>query len=257
MKEAIEEILYHFDVFVGGSKWHLLGYLICLVICIFIEKENRKQILIPFILSVLVVFNPIMYQLIGTKFLSGVYWRFFWIFPTGVVVAVASVFLISHLKKKWQKAILLCGLLIAIAWCGNPLLSDGNYEKAENAYEIPQSVIDVCDVILEDADGERVKAIVPNEMLIPLRQYTSQIGLFYGRNVTGFISDANYYQMLAFEIMSSSEPDVYNLTLMARGSEIDYIVFNNNFHLLPEDMEQYGYEFFNSMDGYDIYKISE
>lgn len=255
MQQSMKDILYNFNAFIGVGKWHAIAYIVALCICVFVGKKYRQQICLPAFLCALFVFNPFIYQTIGTRFMSGVYWRWFWIFPTGITFSLITINVIFYFRKKFIRIIVLFGVLFCIVKSGDFIFNNENYTLKQNEYKISQSVIDVCDTILQDAEQEKTKIIVPNEMLTSVRQYTSNIGLYYGRNVNGFITDAGVYEKWAYENMSANKPDMENLTLIAKGNDVKYIVFNSAFHELPEDMEQYGYTFFASVDGYDIYKM--
>jgi hypothetical protein len=255
----MQGILYNFKAFTGTDYGHMILFLVCMCICIFLSKKKEcyKFISVIFGISLLVLFNPLFYNLIGERFLSGVYWRLFWILPMGLVVAAVFTELTGLVKISIFKYLLAAALMLLAAVSGKLVLSRDNYSFPENPYQISSAVAAVCDTILEDSDARQTKAVVPYEMLTEVRQYTSRIGLLYGRNVDGYITQMTPEEEWAYCIMSESNVDVETLRLLALGKNVEYVVFNDSFHQYPEDMGQYGYQFVESLDGYSIFKISE
>ena len=80
MQQSMKDILYNFNAFIGVGKWHAIAYIVALCICVFVGKKYRQQICLPAFLCALFVFNPFIYQTIGTRFMSGVYWSGFGFF---------------------------------------------------------------------------------------------------------------------------------------------------------------------------------
>jgi hypothetical protein len=255
----MQGILYNFKAFTGTDYGHMILFGAGMCICIFLSKKNEsyKFISVIFGISLLVLFNPLFYNLVGERFLSGVYWRLFWILPMGLVVAAAFTELTGLAKMRMFKYMLAAALVLLTAVSGKLVLSRDNYSFPENAYQISSTVVAICDTILEDNDAQQTKAVMPYELLTEVRQYTSKIGLLYGRNVDGYITQITLEEEWAYRMMSESDVELETLRLLALGKNVEYVVFNDSFHQYPEDMGQYGYQFVESLDGYSIFKISE
>jgi hypothetical protein len=144
------------------------------------------------------------------------------------------------------------GLIVAT---GKPVISRDNFDWAQNEYQLGAGTIAVCDRILEDTDNQMTKAIVPYELLTEVRQYTSRIGLMYGRNVDGYISDADGYDLWAYDIMSSGDVDFESLRTIALYKDVAYIVFNSDVNRVSEDIRIDGYDYVATVDQYIIYKV--
>ena len=79
----------------------------------------------------------------------------------------------------------------------------------------------VCQIILEDGDPSAVKkAVVPEEMVSYVRQYTAQIELVFGRR-----GNLGKRAQRVYEEMTSPDPDLEALTVNARKLSVDYLVY--------------------------------
>lgn len=230
--------------FIGGRSGilHWLLYVAALVCCFFLGKSERKKMVWPSLAVLFFFFNPFFYKYIGTKFLSGIYWRLLWMLPISFVIAYALIKLVYRIPKN---AVRIGAVIVACAciiFTGTPVFSNVTYREKENAYEIPNAAITISDFIVGRSDEWKTTMIVPNELLCSIRQYSASACLLYGRNAGGFISDIGEDEMRVYEEMSKEKPDVAVITEVARQKNCGYIVFNTSFHQIPEDLSAYGYE---------------
>lgn len=230
--------------FIGGRSGllHWLLYIAALVFCFFWGKEERKRLFWPSVLVLLFFFNPIFYAAVGTRFLSGVYWRLLWMLPVSFVIA----YVLTQLIGKVQKNLLRIGALVLACACiavtGEREFSRTTYSEKENAYEIPNAAVEISDFVMEGLMDWKETIIVPNELLCYIRQYSASVGLLYGRNIGGFISEIEPEAASVYDEMSKEEPDVALITEVGKKKDCRYIVFNTSFHRIPEDLSGYGYE---------------
>lgn len=255
MKNALDDMLYNFDIFIGPLKGHLILYIICVFLIGLSKKKYFSQIFFPMLLFIGITLNPIIYKIIGERFLSGVYWRVFWLFPIALTIAIVASEMISAQNKCWKKIFLMVAMAGIIIYTGEPVISRANYDFPKNEYQLADSTIQVCDAILADTNGRMTRAIVPYELLTQVRQYTSYIGLLYGRNVDGFISDIDGHELWAYDIMSSEEVDLDSLRIIALYKEVEYIVFDSTINMVSEDISVDGYKYIATVDQYIIYKV--
>ena len=91
-----------FVKFTGGRAGlvHLLLFAAALVCCFFLGKEERHRLFWPSVLVGIFFFNPVFYKYVGTRFLSGVYWRLLWMLPWTFVIAYAVVRMAYRLGKQ-------------------------------------------------------------------------------------------------------------------------------------------------------------
>ncbi len=212
-------------------------FCVALIICFFLGKDRRKKLFTVSVLGCVVIINPVVYKLVGTRFLSGVYWRLFWALPIVIVVAVVLTEFTGKVKKEWLRVIAVGVLCLVIAVTGKSVINRGTYTLAENDYQIPQEAIDVSDVVLEASGGNHTTIIVPDELVCYIRQYTGKIALAYGRNIWGFINNAVDWQYELYDLMNAEQIDYAALRDTAYAYDCRYIVFNAEQRELPENME--------------------
>ena len=187
-------------------------------------------------------FNPVFYKYVGTRFLSGVYWRLLWMLPWTFVIAYAVVRMAYRLGKQALRIVVVAVACVCIFVTGKPVLSAETYGERSNVYELPQAAVEIADLVQSRLVDWQETLIVPNELLCSVRQYSAAACLLYGRNAEGFISNIGEEEQQVYEEMSSEHPDVARVTEIAKNKNCRYIVFNTSFHQIPEDLTEYGYE---------------
>lgn len=249
----------NFKNFIGGRAGilHWVFFCAALLYCMFAGKKERRLLGWPAIFVLFFFFNPFFYRYVGTKFLSGVYWRLMWMVPVAFITSYALVDVIYRFRK--QALRILVGLLavLCIIVTGERIYHSGTFTKAENLYKIPQAAIDVGDVMAGAGIDWKVRAVVPNELLCYIRQYRCDIGLFYGRNAGGFISEIGEDEKRVYDEMCKEEPDIEVVTGLCRKNEVIFLCFNTKTQRVPKDLEDYGYLYYKEVGVYDIYILED
>ena len=73
-----------------------------------------------------------------------------------------------------------------------------------------------ADILAGAGVSWKVRSVVPNELLCYIRQYRCDIGLFYGRNVGGFISGIGDDEVAMYQQMCQEKPDMTVVTDIAK-----------------------------------------
>ena len=196
----------------------------------------------PFIIFLL-FFNPLFYRLFNATVGTEIYFRICWTMPITIVIAYTIVHICDSFfhKKKLFPAIVALILFIS----GTPVYTSSLYTPAENAYHVPQFVVDICDAI--EIEGREVMAAFPDEFLLYVRQYSPLVCMPYGREAyTGYYNELNLMVM-------SDEINAEQLSALSKASQCHYIILKEGKTFLG-DMTDYGYELFDTLHGYEIYK---
>lgn len=246
--------------FIGGRGGlaHWVLFILALFCCFFMGKEIRQKIFFPAVLVLLFFFNPLFYAVVGTRFLSGVYWRLLWMLPISFVIAYVLTQMAYKIKRKVLRVVAVVIACACIVVTGERIFTSGTYSEKENDYELPQATIEICEYVKEHLQDWKETMIVPNELLCYIRQYSSAASLFYGRNAGGFITNIEEDEAAVYAEMSKETPDLKTITDIGKRRGCRYIIFNTSFHQIPEDMTEYGYEkVYVVEDIYVIYRILE
>ena len=244
--------------FIGGKGGlvHWILYCFALLYCLFRTKRTRKIMAFPSVLILIFFFNPFFYKYIGIRFLQGIYWRLMWMVPIIFVIAYALTDSVYRIENKFLRPILILLACICIICTGKRIFSTETYKEKENDYKISQAAIEISDLIQSNLNDWKETIIVPNELLCDVRQYSCSVGLLYGRNAAGFISEIGENETRVYEEMSKENPDINLITNIGRINNCRYIVFNKEYHRIPEDLRSYGYEKITIIRGkYIVYRL--
>lgn len=241
---------------ISGSGMLTALYVCALVFLFFQEKETYKRILLVYLPAfwIGILFLPITYKIIAEVIDSELYYRFFWMLPMTLVIAYALV-QAYHLYQGAYKKLAAVGMVAVLALCGDFVYNNWRYSTAENEYHVPQSIVDICDLI--HAEGREVMAVFPTDMLQYVRQYDSTIVMPYGRNV--LVPDWKINHPLC-DVMEEEALDGKVLGETAAIYNCVYIVVEENREVtgdLSGDLALSGYELKAEMHGYHIYYNDE
>ena len=215
--------------------------------------ETRKHIRIMFLyvplLLLLVFFNPLVSNVISDLADGEIYYRILWLLPVTPVIAFGTVQFCGKLAgyRKYVGIIVAIGLYMM---SGSLIYRNPYFQKAENAYHVPQSVVDICDAI--EVPGREVMAVFPGELLQYVRQYSNVVCMPYGRDIV--VSKWTVQNDL-YDLMEQETIDATQLASLAREEACVYIILPEEKTLVGEMQEQ-EFEEFARMDGYVIYKDS-
>ena len=153
----------------------------------------------------------------------------------------------------WQRVALVVTLAVVVL-SGSLVYTNQYMSRAENLYHIPQSVIDVCDVIIP-AEGEaRVRAVFPSEMVHFVRQYSTKILMPYGREM--IVTQWDYYNEVyeAYEIPEVIDAEV--LLDATRKTNCRYIILAND-RKIDKNLTTLGLKLIKTIEKYNIYEDPE
>lgn len=172
-----------------GTGLIVLWFLVSLLYLWLTEKRKYIRVMflyVPLVL-LLVFFNPLVAKIVSQMADGEIYYRILWLLPVTPVIAFGTVQLCGKLAgRKRYVGITLAIVLFTIS--GSLIYRNPNFQKAENAYHVPQSVVDICDTI--EVPGREVMAAFPGELLQYVRQYSNVICMplrpgHYGEQVDG------------------------------------------------------------------------
>ena len=177
----------------GGTGFLLLLYVIALGYLLIREKNKYVRSIFVYA-PMLLIFGflfPVSRKLYVAVLNEGnTYYRVLWLLPVSITLAYTGCFVIYRLGKRFEKNarwISYAGALVGVAvimLAGKYVYNSPHISKAENAYHLPQEVIDICDTI-EANEGEISYnyATFPGDLVYYVRQYRTDIGLSYGRDM--------------------------------------------------------------------------
>lgn len=231
-----------------GTGLITVFFLIMVVYLFFVEKDCAKRVLFLYmpVVFLILYFNPLFCRIVYGFIGDEIYYRILWLVPVTLVLAYGVVCLYRSFQGKIQYVFLLFSV-VCIMLSGSLIYRNVNFNKAENVYHIPQTVVEICDAI--EVEGREVMAVFPKEMLQYVRQYSPYVCMPYGREVT--IDRWGFYTDLQL-VMEAEVLVVEKMAELAKEKNCHYIIIKSDKQILG-DMKEYDYEMFDQIDGYDIY----
>lgn len=243
---------------------YFMLYLAALVFVALKGTKREKQIFLPGAVLLLTVYNPVLPVLLDKIFdVNSEYYRFFWIAPVIVLVPYIAVKLIFLSQDKKQTAVVSVLLAAVFLLSGNFLYKNG-YVPATNIYKMPDEMIQISELIHEDAAVEYPKAFLEYEYNMQMRQYDPKMLLTIDREdylyavsnpyTEEMLQDEEHpqYRLLAALIRYQSvETDAFLAALDETNTE--YIVLSKN-NLMVPFLEAAGLTALNCTNDHIIFK---
>ncbi len=236
----------------SGNATFMLMFVLSLVYLWVFEKDRIKKsvlVVLSVIMLVLFVFPLFSYIFMDKFGEEGTYYRFLWLVPTAIVSSYTILKILERFKNKFVKIGAFTFVVICIYIGGVNMYEAPVFYKAENAYELPQCVIDMCDDMMI-TEGREYEAVFPDAILQYPRLYTTFITMPYGFETLQFGKGAHSE---LHDEMVKDEIDVEYLCALCEGKHIHYIVLNQN-KTLNGSFDNCNYEFAGSYGNYDMYK---
>lgn len=232
-----------------GLKLLLVLTLLSWIYLLVREKDGKIRLLLvyaPLIIVVLFLFPLCRKYFVGAGLDGETYYRLLWTIPMGLITIYGACHLFAERRKL---GILVMTVLIVL--CGSLVYQSDYISKAENLYHIPDTVVEICELIAPEGEEERVSAVMPLDLIHFVRQYDARIHMPYGREM--IVERWKYYNAV-FEQMEAAEiVDMEALLEASRAEYCQYIVMDEEkkTNVPPEES---GLELVAVIDGYRIYK---
>lgn len=207
----------------AGNGVVLFLYAAAWVLIVALEKEKEKRIVFAFSAWYLplVILNPLLGLVLAKlQILPERIVRLYWLVPVFIVIAYGFSLLVRKARERAKlggvTAAILCAVLVLT---GSPIVSAENYVRAENVYKLPDGVIQIVDMVNQDAQAlsalgtgmeqTKRKTAMPLELSTYARQYDGTLPLLYGRypDKKGEKTEnvVAVYEMMQQEILSIEE----------------------------------------------------
>ena len=243
----------------AGGKYLAALFLLALVWLLITEKNKRRRALFIYMpLSLMLLFFFPIFRKVFVRLMGGegdTYYRVLWLIPMGIIVAYGGVKLAGFLYERWGTWAggIACAAVGAVIILGGRYVYASQYmSKAQNPYHLPQTVVDICDLIAPAEGEERIWAVFPTDLVYFVRQYDTDIQLLYGREM---VEPKWQYAEPVHTVMNHPTMiDVEELLKLTRERYCTYIVLPNaESKGVTEAPENFGLELIDTVDGYPVY----
>lgn len=257
MRETVGYVKSIYDAYTGAGM-HMALFFASILYLILQKKDREKRyfFLGYALLFFIICFFPVTAEIIMYCIGKSVYWRIFWLLPTSIVIAYAAVLILMEIEKKWKRYVMIGFMAVIIYMSGTIVYNASTFDYKQNHYNIPQDVVDICDIIERDAEEngiEEKKLIIQNELLSYVRQYDADIKMPYGYNaVKGLEIDGTGANEI-FNIMSGEDKNMEALSYYAVMEGCNYLAYQTDGGMAAKAAE-YGYVKVGSNASYSVYR---
>lgn len=230
----------------NGTGYFCLLFIAALIYLWFTEENKGLKLLLVTVPTVIQVLFFIPYFYMAYNALDeGTYYRLLWLMPMSVVIAYSAVKVIgTHLRIG---SAVVC---VVIILSGTYAYTGVTFSKAENAYHLPDEVIELCDMVKPVEEGRRIWVAFPPELVHFVRQYTTSIMLPFGRD--SMVDSWKRLSNPLFDLYMSYEIPADSLARYATDYQCDYVIVNNEVPIVGE-VGDYGLTIYGSTPNYTVY----
>lgn len=227
-------------------------FIVAVAAMVYLEKEKDRRVilvLMPILVFAIFLF-PLFAWIVSLYAEDEIYYRLLWLLPVTVVIAYVGTKLLLFVQG-WHRLIaaaVMCGIIMI---CGDYVYDNEYFSRAENAYHVPDTVIEICDEIV--VEGREVRAVFPADMVQYVRQYSPYVCLAFGRDVT-----VERWK-LANEMYDIYELGLPNGTTEAslladacRRNEVHYVIWDSDREMMG-NLVDYGFTMIYNTGKYDVY----
>lgn len=172
--------------YIGSYVWLILFIAVVFYLFIRASKNGKKAILITAVVSVVCIFNSASARIIGLFYNIGTYYRFFWMMPVIILVAIVLTDVITRdfgIDKRLKLAVQIVAPVITAAslFVGADCFLHLYTDFPETAYQMPFDVYQIAELIDGEGDIERPVLALPREIDYVYRSFDSSCTLALGR----------------------------------------------------------------------------
>lgn len=257
--ESVEQVV---ETYMGPTVYLSL-FLVCVVygFC-HVDGKGRKRLVSVIVLSILFIFNELSLRLMGMVTGIRTYYRFIWAVPILLIIAWVGTKAVMERKKLWERAVV-CILLLALFQGGtSTFFSEGSIRVPENIYNLPDDIIEVCEIIDKHKEKEHPVVAFESESQTRARLYDPSLVWGISREAYQRYNNAEGYEGVGKKYKTQKaiiravnhgmkdEPEQLAKSLTDR--KIDYIVTFSSFEL-DAYLQQVGYGLVDSTGTRSVY----
>lgn len=262
MSEILDNVKSMYEAY-NGSGQHLLLFWLCVLI-LAIWNSKKKHVMNSFLIVLVVVLLCVFVCPITAKIIMAycigynTYWRMVWLFPVTLVIGCVLTEFVYKVKEKKYKLVVLFGMFFLINCTGKSVYQDMSIVENSSLSKLPLSVEAVCEEIKEfsvENNVEEIITVMPNEFLPYVRQYDATIKMPYGRNGERYGGSGKHKM---YYLVNEKPMNYEEVSRLCKGKGYNYLVLQYQENdTVRTEMQNVGFEYISSVQGYDIFYMGE
>ena len=224
------------------------------------DKTGKDLVYYTFVLFFIMLF-PITATILQYGIGAREYWRMLWLVPVNIILAYVVIRWTKPSDNKFLYKVIPILIVLQLVSSSQFDIAFTRAERAQNLYNIPNSVIHVSRAIIENARDDRVeeiRALVPAYMSPFVRQYTAEIYLPFRYSSWPVSRDRYTYppnHEMLMDMLETHDYDWPTFTRLMKVEGINYLVISTFFEFqYMEDYEKDGFYLVKQVDNYAIFR---
>lgn len=193
-----------------------------------LSRGLRRYIVLPSVLLLVLLLNPVVAHLLVTKYEETRSLRFFWLVPITLLLAAVTVLLVDWLPRRRQKILAAVAVpFVLLAFSGGFRSLRSTWQNQfTNWYKVPEVVIQLDDWIVSDGTDLEKTAVFPTPLNLWVRQYRPEIEQPYEWTKVNKQSEA---AKMLYEVIEKTEDavDLDEVNRWAVQGGYNYIVLDS------------------------------
>lgn len=203
------------------------------------DRKNRRSALLTIGAACLIVFNNIVFRLVGRVMGTETYYRFLWMIPAIPMLAYAAVDVIVLQKTAARKAAAAIAAVLIVILAGTPYLGRDSFKMPGQVRYLHDEAEDICNLISADKEKEHPRVACDFSLVLSLRIQDPTIQnaiirqTYLYDDVLGLKSARRNRQHCLLTLVNGGTLNVTNQKIrkMIRRSKTDYIVIATSYEM--------------------------
>ena len=226
------------------------------------SKKRRELYLLLTAFSILLIFNPICFKIVGYFGLAETYYRFLWAVPITFIITAFIVYLVKESYNRCAKLAILFTISVCIMLGRTGDYIGAHMSSENNIYGFRDDIIEISDIIEADACRKEPTVLTDEYVFSRLRCYNANIVYRVPRNyyLNDRIGENGYYTedgtgnpaLVRMEQLGE-RTDEETMGAILEELNVDYIIIKSEFDM-GEYLNKFNYVLLGTTDIYEVYK---
>ena len=252
MTEMIKKSLEFWNNYWGDSFFPYLLAIAFFYLLIFKHRKKMTRYILGYmLLTLFLFFFPYTAKIIQKCIGENVYWRVLWLVPSSPVIALAMTEFIRG-RKTFLQPVLIVICAGVIAFSGKEFFTEGYFHRVNNYQQVPDEVAGICELVRQDAGGEKFFLVADNYISAYIRVYDPSIYMPFGRRGSG--GAVGKRKQLYLEINAPSF-NYSSIGECAKRVKCNYLVVKIPNEQQKGELETYDYHEIGVIGSYSVYRL--
>lgn len=251
MQELISNLQNSIEIYRHTGKIMLL--LTTLLGFFLIKTNQRVRVIALYVLfGSIILLNPFFLKYEIDIFGENHLYRLGMILLVPILSSYALTNVLLKVTERKKRLIALIGSLILIALSGRFVYTKEYFFQANNEDKVYDLAVDIANCVT--ATNQSPTIAITEVQGVFIRQYDANIKLVCAPKVRESWDEAEDESVMNMRIMlSDSEPDMPNLTQLAKQNGCDYLILLNQ-QVKEDNPQNYGFRYVNTFEDFQVFE---